>query len=615
MFSKKSEKRILVHFLNTEPLNTSPFPEHRTLNTSTDMNDKSIQALKDRIKAARGEIPADLVLKGGRVINVFSGTLEERDVAVHGGFVVGVGSDYRGREEIELPEGSVVGPGLLDGHIHIESSMLLPSGLAPALLARGTTALVCDPHEIANVMGVEGIRLMLRDSEHIPFDVFFMAPSCVPATHLETSGATLNVPELEELKQEPRILGLAEMMNFPAVLAGDEEVLKKLMVYGGAPLDGHAPCLRGKDLQAYVCAGIRSDHESTDRGEALEKMESGMMIMIREGSTARNLEALIPLVHQGNSRRFCLVSDDLHPAELSRRGHLDYLLKRAVACGLDPVTAVQMASLNPAEYFGLRDRGAVAPGYRADLVVFKSLEEFIVHRVYKDGRLVVLDQNLLGFPQRAPGSSSYAPLHVAPLNPDRFRIRRKGEIARVIELIPGQILTGSGKEKVAVQGDWVVADPARDILKIAVVERHTGSGRIGLGLVRGFGLKKGALASSVAHDSHNVIAVGASDEDLCRAVLEVRDMGGGMAAVAGGNSLARVPLEVGGLMSRLSFAPLTVGLEELGKAAASLGCRLDEPFMALSFLALPVIPELKLTDRGLVDVSRFKLVPLFDGPE
>ena len=575
------------------------------------MNIDPILALKERIKAARGEIPADLVLKGGRVVNVFSGTLEDQEVAVHRGFVVGVGSGYHGREEVELPRGYCISPGLMDGHIHIESSMLLPSRLAAALLAHGTTAIVSDPHEIANVMGVEGVRLMLRDSESIPFDVFFMAPSCVPATHLETSGSNLDGPALEELKKEPRILGLAEMMNFPAVLAGDEEVLKKLSVFAHAPLDGHAPSLRGKDLQAYVCAGIRSDHESVDRGEALDKMKSGMVIMIREGSTARNLEELIPLVQPGNARRFCLVSDDLHPADLSRRGHLDHLLKKAVGCGVNPVTAVQMASLNPAEYFGCGDRGAVAPGYRADLVVFKNLEDFRVYRVYKDGGLVVDEGSLVGFPDRGPVAIPERPFRIPLLHPDRFRIRKEGQTARVIEVIPGQIVTRSRREAVAFRGDWVVADPRADILKIAVVERHRGSGRIGLGLVRGFGLKKGALASSVAHDSHNVIAVGVSDEDLCRAVEEVRDMGGGMVAVAEGETLARTPLEVGGLMSRLSLGELTSELEDLARAAAALGSILDEPFMALSFLALPVIPELKLTDRGLVDVNRFEVVGLF----
>lgn len=575
------------------------------------MSENSILAQKERIKAARGEIPADLVLKGGRVVNVFSGTLEDQDVAVHGGFVVGVGPGYHGKEEVGLPTGCCISPGLMDGHIHIESSMLLPSRLAGALLVHGTTAIVADPHEIANVMGVEGVRLMLRESESIPFDVFFTAPSCVPATGLETSGASLNVRELEELKKEPRILGLAEMMNFPGVLAGDDEVLKKLAVFDHAPRDGHAPSLSGKDLQAYVCAGIRSDHESIERGEALEKLESGMMIMIREGSTARNLEEIIPLVHPGNARRFCLVSDDLHPVDLGRRGHLDHLLRKTVACGVDPVTAVQMVTLNPAEYFGLRHRGAVAPGYRADLVVFSGLNDFEVHHVYKDGRLVVSRGKLAGFPGRDPALSPSGPFPIPALKPVRFRIRKQGREARVIEVIPGQIVTRARRVTVASEGEWVTADIRADMLKIAVVERHRGSGRIGLGLVRGFGLKRGALASSVAHDSHNVIAVGVSDEDLCRAVGEVGESGGGMVAVAEGRTLAKISLDVGGLMSRHLLGDLTEELEELARAAASLGCTLEEPFMALSFLALPVIPELKLTDRGLVDVSQFKVVPLF----
>jgi len=575
------------------------------------MNESSIQALKERIKAAKGEIPADLVLKGGRVVNVFSGTLEEQEVAVHGGFVVGVGSGYHGKEEVNLPGNPCISPGLMDGHIHIESSMLLPSRLAPALLLHGTTAVVADPHEIANVMGVEGIRLMLRDSESIPFDVFFMAPSCVPATGLETSGASLNVPELEELKKEPRVLGLAEMMNFPAVLAGDGEVLKKLGVFSDRPRDGHAPSVTGKDLQAYLCAGLRSDHESVERGEALEKMKSGMTIMIREGSTARNLEAILPLVRPGNSRRFCLVSDDLHPADLARRGHLDHLLRKAVAGGVDPVTAIQTASLNPAEYFGLRDRGAVAPGYRADLVVFENLHDFTVQRVHKDGRLVVREGKIVGFPDREPASSSTGPFPIPPLQPDRFRIRKKGREARVMEVIPGQIVTKALRETVASGGDWVVADPRADILKIAVVERHRGSGNIGLGLVRGFGLKRGALASSVAHDSHNVIVVGVRDEDLCRAVEEISGMGGGMVVVDEGSTVAKVPLEVGGLMADRPLGDLVSELQTLARGAATLGCTLEEPFMVLSFLALPVIPELKLTDQGLVDVTRFKRVELF----
>lgn len=574
------------------------------------MNEDPILSLKERIRAARGEIAADLVLKRGRVINVFSGEIRERDVAVHRGFIVGVGQGYHGNQEVEI-QGSYVSPGMIDAHIHIESSMLLPSRLAASLVVHGTTAIVSDPHEIANVMGLEGVELMLKDSRAMPFDVFFMAPSCVPATMLETSGASLGVADLEVLKKEPRILGLAEMMNFPGVLMGAEEVLKKLDLFAGRPLDGHAPFLQGKDLQAYVTAGIRSDHELLDRNEALEKMRSGMMIMIREGSTARNLEELLPLLNPATSRRFCFVSDDLHPEDLLRRGHLDHIIRKAVSRGLDPVLALQLVSLNPAEYFGLRDRGAVAPGYRADLVVFRNLEEFAVDKVYKNGSLVVDGASIVGFPLEKDVPFSSRPLLIPRLHPDRFRIPKEGEEARVIEILRGQIVTKMVKAKVASQGDRVIADPRRDILKLAVLERHTGSGRIGLGLVRGFGLKRGALASSVAHDSHNVIAVGVTDEDLCLAVGEVKDMGGGMAVAAEGKLKARTPLEVCGLMSKGSLETLTNQLRELAKASADLGCALENPFMVLSFLALPVIPELKLTDLGLVDVTRFKLVPLF----
>jgi len=575
------------------------------------MNEEPISALKERIRAARGDIPADLVLKGGKVVNVFSGISEDADVAVHGEFIVGIGAGYRGKEEVRIPTRCCISPGLIDGHIHVESSMLLPSRLAEALLTRGTTTIVSDPHEIANVMGMEGIGVMLRDSEHIPFDVFFMAPSCVPATPLETSGARLDARELEILKKEPRVLGLAEMMNFSAVLAGDDEVLEKLAVFANAPLDGHAPSLRGRDLQAYLCAGIRSDHESVDRAEALEKINRGMMIMIREGSSARNLEELLPLVHDGNSRRFLLVSDDLHPADLLRRGHLDHLLRNCVARGLDPVTAIEMVSLNPAEYFRLRDRGALAPGYRADLAVFENLEDFAIRQVYKNGRLVVDRGSLIGFPSGERAAYFSPPVRISGLGPERFRIRKEGREARVIELIPGQIVTGASRREVNARGDWVVSDPRADVLKIAVVERHKGSGRIGLGLVRGFGLQRGALASSVAHDSHNVIAVGVGDDDICRAVEEIRIMGGGMVVTGDGRTLAKTPLEVGGLMSSRSLGELAAELDELARAAASLHCRIEEPFMVLSFLALPVIPELKLTDRGLVDVNRFEVVPLF----
>jgi adenine deaminase len=571
---------------------------------------KMPQVIKERIQAARREIPADLVLKKGRVVNVFSGKIQECDVAVYGGFIVGLGSDYHGREEIDI-SGKWVIPGLIDGHIHIESSMLLPSRLAAALLPHGTTTIISDPHEIANVMGIEGIKFMLKESQSVPFDIFFMAPSCVPATHLETSGAYLGPSELAALKNEPRILGLAEVMNFPGVLEGEREVIEKIALFRDAVIDGHCPTLRGYDLQAYVSAGIRSDHEISDRSEGLEKLECGMMIMIREGTSAKNLEALLPLVTSENARRFCFVADDLHPHDILQRGHLNHIIRRAISLGLDPVLAIQLASLNPAEYFGLKEKGAIAPGYRADLVVLNDLESVTVERVFKDGNLVVDNGQFVDFLYEDDQLLESRPLNISPLTPESFCIKAEDREARVIELIPGQILTDVRYERAKSENGWVVSDIDADMLKLAVVERHNGSGRIGLGLVKGFGLKGGALASSIAHDSHNVIAVGANDRDLSASVEEVKVMGGGIAVASEQRILARVPLEVAGLMSREPLEKLTEQLTEVSKAALSLGCSIREPFMSLSFLALPVIPELKLTDMGLVDVKRFQIVPLF----
>ncbi len=573
----------------------------------------TVQGLKKRISVAKSESPADLVLKKGRVVNVFTGDMQERDVAISDGVIAGLGPDYHGREEIDA-EGKWIVPGLIDGHLHIESSMLVPSRLAAALMVNGTTAIVSDPHEIANVLGIEGICFMLEDSRSIPFDIFFMAPSCVPATCLETAGANLSASDLLELKNEPLILGLAEMMNFPGVLMGDEQVLEKIASFKDRTVDGHCPSLSGRNLQAYITAGIRSDHETTVISEGLEKVENGMMLMIREGTSARNLEELLPLVNNNNSRRFCFVSDDLHAEDIRQRGHLNFVLKKAVNLGLDPVTAIQMVTLNPAEYFGLKDRGAIAPGYRADLAVFKDLKDFEIFSVYKDGRMVVHKGELIGFPLNKtaipPGQPK--PLNIGPMTQDSFRIPHADGKARVIELIPGQIKTRMSYEKVKSEDGWVVPDIKSDILKLCVVERHMASGNIGLGLVRGFGLKHGAIASSVAHDSHNLIVVGVSDRAIFTAVEIVRDMGGGLAAVQDdGKVIAQVPLGIAGLMSWQPLNTLVKQLKTIKNAASDLGCTLEEPFMALSFLALPVIPELKLTDMGLVDVNRFEIVPLF----
>jgi adenine deaminase len=571
-----------------------------------------IEALKKRIKAARNEVPADLVLKRGWVVNVFTGAISEKDVAIYDGVIVGVGSGYQGKEEKDI-DGKWVIPGLIDGHIHIESSMLVPTCLAAALVIHGTTAIIADPHEIANVMGLEGIRFMLRDSRGIPFDIFFMAPSCVPATHLETAGAYLGPSDLLKLIDEPRILGLAEMMNFPGVLSGDQKVLEKINLFRNKILDGHCPSLSGNDLQAYVTAGIRSDHETTVLAEGLEKVENGMMLMIREGTSAKNLDELVPLVNRGNARRFCFVSDDLHPEDIQQRGHLNYMIKKAIQLGLDPVTAIQLATLNPAEYFGLKDRGAVAPGFRADLAVLNDLNSLEVNSVYKDGRMVVDKGSLVYFPHGQDRATLVKPdpLNISPLSPESFRIPYSDDKAKVIEVLPGQLITHMRFEKIKSDSGCVVTDTVSDVLKLCVVERHGATGHIGLGLVTGFGLKHGAMATSVAHDSHNVIAVGVTDGEIFRAVEAVRIMGGGLSVVKDNEILAKVPLEIAGLMSGEPLETLVQKLREIKKTAAELGCALEEPFMALSFLALPVIPELKLTDMGLVDVNKFEIVPLF----
>ena len=574
------------------------------------MNDNVIEKLRERIRAARGEIPADLVLKKGRVVNVFCGTIEECDVAIHDGYIAGLGQGYHGKKEVNA-QGKWLVPGFIDAHIHIESSMLLPSNLAAALLPHGTTSIISDPHEIANVMGIEGVRFMLKESEGLPFDVFFMAPSCVPASPLETSGAQIKASVLEELKKEKRVLGLAEVMNYPGVLAGEAGVLSKVALFQDRIIEGHSPSVTGFDLQAYVSAGIRSDHETSNFAEGLEKLKAGMFVMIREGTSAKNFDALLSLINPKNSRRFCFVSDDLHPDDILERGHLNPLLEKAVALGVDPVTAVQLVTLNPAEHFCLKHRGAIGPGYQADVVVLGDLERFAVEKVYKNGSLVVDEGKIITTFQGRDCSLSFWPMKIAPIAPARFQLRGQSGQARIIELIPGQIETRTRIERVRVENGLVISDTKADILKLAVVERHKGTGRIGLGMVKGFGLQRGALASSVAHDSHNVIAVGVDDRDLSRAVEELQHVGGGMVVVAGDKGLGKASLEIAGLMSKEDVRTCASRLQELNRAAATLGCSIPKPFMTLSFLALPVIPELKLTDMGLVDVNEFRLVPLF----
>lgn len=568
-----------------------------------------ITALQEFLQVARGDGEADLVLKNARLVNVFTGEIIMVNIAVWQGTIVGFG-DYRAKEIVDL-RGMLVTPSFIDGHVHIESSMVSPPEYARLVVPNGTGSVICDPHEIANVLGVTGIQYMLATTEKLPLNVYVMAPSSVPATDMETSGAVIGPAEIKSLLAHDRVLGLAEMMNYPGVVQGRPEVLEKLelAINHKVLVDGHAPGLTGKQLYAYIGAGIRSEHEVTTVKEAVEKLRAGMFLMIRHGSTAKNLADLLPVITEQNSRRCMFVSDDLHTKDLLEQGHMNYILRRAVNYGLDPVTAIRMVTINPAEYFGLRHLGAVAPGYRADLVVLENLESFRPYYVFSKGQLVAEKGKYLqeGQPDELP---AVLVMNVN-LSSEPFKIRARGEKARVIEVIPGQIVSGRNSLPVKEENGEIRADTARDILKIAVVERYQGTGRVGVGLVRGFGLKAGALASTVAHDSHNIVVVGTSDEDMELAVNKLIATGGGQVVVESGGVKAILPLPIAGLMSDLTATEVAARVKDLHEAAKNLGCKLQAPFMTMAFLALPVIPDLKITDKGLVDVKSFNMVDLF----
>ena len=573
--------------------------------------------LEELIAAARGEVEVDLLLEGADLVNTLSGEVHRADVAIFRGTVVGFDSPSA-RETIDL-SGRVLAPGFIDGHVHLESAMVTVPEYARAVVPRGTTAIVADPHEIANVLGAEGIRYIIASGRSSPLSVYVMLPSCVPATHLETSGSSLDAGALSELIDEAGVLGIGEVMNYPGVVFRDPQVMAKLGLAlrarfdGHKPrIDGHSPLLSGRDLAAYVAAGIGSDHECTSCEEAKEKLRLGMRIMIREGTAAKNLDDLLPLVAEANARRFLFVSDDRHPSDILREGHIDSMVRRAVGAGLDPVVAISIGSLNAAEYFGLSDRGAVAPGRRADIVVLDDLDGLNVQKVLKGGAVVADGGRMIVPLPRAPSLRSSS-MKVAGLGPGSFDIKAEGDLVRAIGVIPDQIITRSLLARPKVEGGKVVCDLDSDLLEMAVVERHRGTGNVGLGLVSGFGLLRGAIATSVAHDSHNIAAVGVSSEDIFAAVSAVAKMGGGLVVVDGGIVAASLSLPIAGLLSDRSMEEVAEKIEALAEAARGLGSALDDPFMTLSFLCLPVIPELKLTDRGLVDVTRFEFVPLFVG--
>jgi adenine deaminase len=563
--------------------------------------------LNNLISVARGESPADLVLANARIVNTFNGEVETGNIAIYGGKVAGVGDYQKAKEIIDL-KGKYVAPGLISGHTHLESSMLDVGQYARAVVPHGTSAIVTDLHEIANVCGLEGIRYVLDYARRLPFDMFLMAPSCVPATHLETSGAIISPEDIRRILRWRGCIGLGEVMNYPGVLAGDAGMLKKIESAKGKVIDGHAPGVRGKDLNAYIGAGIGSDHESVSLAEAEEKLKKGMHIMIREGSTEKNLEALLPLVTDRTYRRCFFVVDDRSCFDILHDGDIDAVVRKAIKLGLEPVRAIQMATINTAGYFRLDGLGAVAPGYFANLIVLDSLSDFQVKMIFYRGKMVARDGQPL-FEIRKPDSGRLArTVNIRPFTIDALRLRAKGEYQPAIEIIPGQIITRKKQVKASLRDGLVVPDTERDILKAAVVERHKATGNIGLGLVTGFGLKRGALASSTAHDSHNIVAIGTSDEDIFMAIKEIERLQGGLVVAAGGKVLASLATPIAGLLSEEPLERVVKGLEGLERTARNLGTKLPSPFAALSFLALPVIPELRLTDLGLVDVNEFKLL-------
>lgn len=559
------------------------------------------------IDVARGLEEADLLIKNAKIINVFTSDIELGDVAVCNGVIAGIGK-YDKAKVIVDAEGDYLAPALINGHVHIESSMLDIKQYAKAVVPRGILGIVTDLHEISNVCGVGAIEYIANEANDLPLDVNILAPSCVPATHLETSGALITSKEIEEIISKGLVKGLGEMMNFPGVLFKDEEVKRKIQDAKGMIIDGHAPGLSGKDLNAYIAAGIMSDHESVKIDEAEEKLRRSMHIMIREGSSEKNLEELLPLAVK-HTDRCMFVTDDRSCSDIYKNGDMDGVIQKAIKLGLPPVQAIRLATINPAKYFEMKGLGAIAPGYRANFIRISDIREFAVKEVYYKGKLAAKDGKAF-FDVKSSVSSQelQRSVNIKPFSSDALKVKPKNKNIPIIELVPGQIITKKIYNNAKIAGGFAVSDTERDILKLAVFERHIASGNIGLGFVKGFGIKEGAIASSIAHDSHNIITVGTNDEDMISCIEKIKEMGGGLAVSKGGKVISSLPLPIGGLMSDEPLEKLVKSFDDIQRAALSLGNLPKEPFAALSFLALPVIPEIKLTDKGLVDVGAFDFI-------
>ena len=561
------------------------------------------------LPVSRGDAPADCVLTGGHIVNVYTGEIEQADIAIVDGVIAGIGNGYEGIKRIDL-KGSYVAPGLIDAHVHIESSLCVPSQFAAAVLPHGVTSIVADPHEIANVAGPAGVHFMADASRGLSLDVTIMAPSCVPATHLATSGGAIDASDLREFRSKQVAHGLAEMMNFPGVLSGDVNVIEKIAAMRYRPIDGHCPGVTGKRLNTYVAAGIGSDHEATTVEEAREKLSRGLYLLIREATNAQNLETLLPAITKSNSRRVCFCTDDRTPVHLLDSGSIDEMVRRAIAFGIDPIDAIRMATLNPTEWFGLSHLG-IAPGRSADLFAFDDLQKPEAKLVFSRGQLVAENGKLL-VQQQSAAINSQVPSR-CNINWDnvRFDVPARSNRVRVIGSLPDQLQTDHRIFPAHIIDGKAESNVAADILKILVIERHKGTGNRAVGFIQGFGLKRGAIAGTVAHDHHNLVTIGADDLSMKTAAHAVGNMGGGLAVAIGENIVASLALPVAGLMSDRPIAEVAAGYADVVKAARKLGSQLTDPFMAMSFMTLEVIPALKLTDLGLVDVDRFEFVDLF----